>query len=328
MRKRTRLAGIGVFATLVALGGWPTTVHSQEATGPASWTAPRLADGQPDLNGMWNNVGAAHTPLELPAEFEGRVPTEEEIAALIQGRSDSRKAVQWNGFEKSGGVGAYANYWFDWYWEDPVVDAAALVVDPRNGRVPDMTEKAKASTAYYREHLHDSYDTIESGDRCLSRGVFGMMMPTAYNNGTLIVQTADHIVIHSEMIHNARVIPIDLGPHASPRITQWEGDPRGHWEGDTLVVESANFKAVGNMRAPGARAPQHEGRRMIERFTRVDADTLRYSLTVDDPKTYVSPWTVSFPWKQDNEYQQYEYACHEGNYAVPNSLSGERSQER
>jgi hypothetical protein len=328
MRKRTRLAGIGVFATLVALGGWPTTAHSQEATGPASWTALRLADGQPDLNGMWNNVGAAHTPLELPAEFEGRVPTEEEIAALIQGRSDSRKAVQWNGFEKSGGVGAYANYWFDWYWEDPVVDAAALVVEPRNGRVPDMTEKAKASTAYYREHLHDSYDTIESGDRCLSRGVFGMMMPTAYNNGTLIVQTADHIVIHSEMIHNARVIPINLGPHASPRITQWEGDPRGHWEGDTLVVESANFKAVGNMRAPGARAPQHEGRRMIERFTRVDADTLRYSLTVDDPKTYVSPWTVSFPWKQDNEYQQYEYACHEGNYAVPNSLSGERSQER
>ena len=328
MRKRTLLAGIGVLATLVALAGWPTIAEGQETAAPASWTAPRLADGQPDLNGMWNNVGAAHTPLELPAEFEGRVPTEEEIAALIQGRSDSRKAVQWNGFEQSGGVGAYANYWFDWYWEDPVVDAAALVVEPRNGRVPDMTEKAKASTAYYREHLHDSYDTIESGDRCLSRGVFGMMMPTAYNNGTLIAQTPDHIVIHSEMIHNARVIPIDLGPHASPLITQWEGDPRGHWEGDTLVVESTNFKHVGNMRAPGARAPQHEGRRMVERFTRVDADTLRYSLTVDDPETYAAPWTVSFPWKRDTEYQQFEYACHEGNYAVPNSLSGERAQER
>ena len=301
--------------------------------GPASgqpqtaWDPPKLADGQPDINGMWNNVGAAHTPLELPDQFKGREPTQEEIAALIQQRSDSRKAAEWTGFENSRGVGAYANYWFDWFWKEPVVDAPALVVHPRDGQVPAMTPEAQESVAHYREHLHDSYNTIESGDRCLSRGVFGMMMPTAYNNGTLIVQSPDHIVLHSEMIHNARVIPIDAGPHVDDKITQWEGNPRGHWEGNTLVVESTNFKAVGNMRAPGSRAPQHEGRRMVERFTFADPDTLRYELTVDDPRTYTEPWTVAFPFKRDNEYQQFEYACHEGNYAVPNSLSGERAQE-
>ena len=300
------------------------------ASGQSStaWDPSRLADGQPDINGMWNNVGAAHTPLELPDEFEGREPTQEEIAALIQERSDSRKSVEWNGFENSGGVGAYANYWFDWFWEEPVIDAPALVVHPKSGRIPERTQAAKDSAAYYREHLHDSYNTIESGDRCLSRGVFGMMMPTAYNNGTLIVQSPDHIVIHSEMIHNARIIPIDAGPHVNEKITQWEGNPRGHWEGNTLVVESTNFKAVGNMRAPGSRAPQHEGRRIVERFTFVDQDTLRYDLTVDDPRTYSAPWTVAFPFKRDSEYQQFEYACHEGNYAVPNSLSGERAQEQ
>jgi hypothetical protein len=311
------------FAALALMVGVPALGSAQ------AWDPPRLADGQPDINGMWNNVGSSHVPLELPEELVGKTLTEAERLELFTARSDRAKAVTWEGHEASRGVGAYANYWFDWFWEEPVAgQAPALVVDPPDGQVPNMTELARDSVRYYQDHLHDIAANMESGDRCLSRGVFGMMMPTAYNNGTLIVQTADHIVIHSEMIHNARVIPIDLGPHASPRITQWEGDPRGHWEGDTLVVESANFKAVGNMRAPGARAPQHEGRRMIERFTRVDADTLRYSLTVDDPKTYVSPWTVSFPWKQDNEYQQYEYACHEGNYAVPNSLSGERSQER
>ena len=329
MQERNALipAAVIAFTALALAVGLPAPAVGQGHTGTGSWEPNRLADGQPDINGTWNNVGAAHTPLESPEEFQGRMPTEEEVAALVQGRSDSRKAVRWEGFEKSRGVGAYANYWFDWYWEDPVIDAPALVIEPKNGRVPEMTAAAKESVQYYRDHLHDSADHIEAGDRCLSRGVFGMMMPTAYNNGTLIVQAPGYVVIHSEMIHNARVIPIDYGPHAHEKITQWEGDPRGHWEGNTLVIETTNFKHVGNLRAPGSRAPQHEGRRMVEKFTIVDEETLRYELTVDDPKTYTSPWTVAFPWKRDNVYRQFEYACHEGNYAVPNSLSGERAAE-
>ena len=287
------------------------------ATSAQTWEPPRLADGQPDINGMWNNVGSSHVPLELPEELMGKTLTEAERLELFTARSDRAKSVTWEGHESSRGVGAYANYWFDWFWKEPVAgEAPALVVDPPDGQVPNMTELARDGSAY-----------MEAGDRCLSRGVFGMMMPTAYNNGKLFVQTEDHIIIHSEMIHNARVIPIDAGNHVHTNITQWEGNPRGRWEGSTLIVESANFKAVGNLRAPGSRAPQHEGRRMVERFSFVDENTLNYELTVDDPETYAEPWTVAFPYKRDNEYQQFEYACHEGNWAVPNSLSGARAQE-
>ena len=313
----------------VSLAVFTLTLGATSALAGQHGESPRLANGVPDINGMWNNVGSSHVPLELPAELAGKTLNETERLELFTARSDRAKAVQWEGHESSRGVGAYANYWFDWFWKEPVAgEAPALVINPPDGQVPAMTEQARDSVQYYRDHLHDVAANMESGDRCLSRGVFGMMMPTAYNNGKLFVQTEDHIVIHSEMIHNARIIPIDSGPHVSDKITQWEGDPRGYWEGNTLVVESTNFKEVGNMRAPGSRAPQHAGRRMVERFTFVDDETLNYELTVDDQETYTAPWTVAFPYKKDEAYQQFEYACHEGNWAVPNSLSGARAEER
>ena len=314
-------------AALLLLGAGATAPAA--AQGSDAWEPPRLADGQPDINGTWNNVGAAHIPLELPDEVAGRDLSLAEIQERVQARSDSRKAVTWQGHEQSRGVGAYANYWFDWFWKEPAgVDAPALLIEPASGRVPAMTPWAKDSVAWHREHLHDSYATMETGDRCLSRGTYGIMMPTAYNNGKMFFQTPGHVVILSEMIHNARIIPIDAGPHVDPAIRLWNGDPRGRWEGNTLVVESANFKAVANQRGPGSRAPQTVARRVVERFTFVDADTLRYELRVDDPETYTAPWTVSFNYKRDDAYVQYEYACHEGNYAVPNSLSGQRAQEK
>jgi hypothetical protein len=134
--------------------------------------------------------------------------------------------------------------------------------------------------------------------------------------------------MHSEMIHNARIIPIDGRPHVGQGIRNWEGDPRGRWEGNTLVVESTNFRKVDNLRAPSGRAVQTEKRRMIERFAIVDANTLKYSVTVEDPDTYTAPWTVAFPYTREENYRQFEYACHEGNHAVPNSLSGARAEER
>ena len=160
------------------------------------------------------------------------------------------------GHEASRGVGAYANYWFDWFWKDPAgVDAPALLIEPATGKVPEMTPKAKESVKFHRDHLHDSYATMETGDRCLSRGTYGIMMPTAYNNGKMFFQTPGHVVILSEMIHNARIIPINAAPHINSGITQWNGDPRGRWEKNTLIVESKNFKAVANQRGPGSRAP-------------------------------------------------------------------------
>ena len=168
---------------VIAIAFAPPVLAQKSAFDP-----PRLADGQPDLNGIWNNVGSSHIPLELPEEFAGRVPSQQEIDELVKARSDRGKSATWQGHENSRGVGAYANYWFDWFWKEPTaIDAPALLIEPANGKMPRMTEKGQQSVEYYREHLHDSYSTMETGDRCLSRGTYGIMMPTAYNNGKMSV---------------------------------------------------------------------------------------------------------------------------------------------
>ena len=323
MERRVSVPGflsIGAGLVLLALAAAPA--------GAQEWEPARLADGQPDIQGMWNNADANHTPLELPDELSGRESfTEQELRELAQARYDA--TIKANETLREGDPGFYALYWFDWYWQQPEGgEWPALLTEPKSGKMPALTEQASDRAAYIREHLHDTYANMEGGDRCISRGVLGMMMPTAYNNGTLILQAPGYVVLHSEMIHNARIVPIDAGPHVDADIGLWEGDPKGRWEGDTLVIESTNFKATDNMRAPKGRTHQSPRRRIVERFTPIGPDTLRYAITVDDPDVWTAPWTVTFPWRRDAEYQQYEYACHEGNYAVPNSLSGARAEER
>ena len=321
---------IRYFVPAVALAGFAVVLLVSGAAPAAAqdWEPARLADGQPDIQGMWNNADANHTPLELPDELSGRESfTQEELRELAQARYDA--TIKANETLREGDPGFYALYWFDWFWQQPEGgDWPALLTEPRTGKMPALTEQASDRRAYIREHLHDTYANMEGGDRCISRGVLGMMMPTAYNNGTLILQTPGYVVLHSEMIHNARIVPIGAGPHVDEDIGLWEGDPKGRWEGNTLVIESTNFKEVNNMRAPGGRTHQSPRRRIVERFTPVGPDTLRYSITMDDPDVWTEPWTVTFPWRRDAEYQQYEYACHEGNYAVPNSLSGARAEEQ
>ena len=291
------------------------------------WEPERLADGQPNIQGMWNNVHANHTPLELPDELAGRESfTQEELQAFAEERAARSLAAGQDGLMP--GTGFYDLYWFDWYWSGARAgDWPALLIEPASGKMPPQTPQALARSDYIREHLYDTYANMGPGNRCISRGVLGIMMPTAYNNAKLILQAPGYVVIHGEMIHSARIIPLDGRPHLDGRIHQWEGDPRGRWEDNTLVVESANFKAVDSMRGPGGRAMQTVRRRITERFTPVDENTLRYSITVDDPETYTSRWTVAFPYFRDDEYEQFEYACHEGNYSVPNSLSGARAEE-
>jgi len=316
-------------AALILIVGVSTPAGAQSAAGSTKpWTPTRLADGQPNIQGMWNNEEANFTPLELPAELSGRTSfTKEELQKLAESR---RKASLDQGDQRGkGDPGFYSLYWFDWYWRNAAAgDWPALLVEPKTGKMPALTPEAQKVNAYIRDHLHDTYSNMESGDRCISRGVFGMMLPTAYNNAKLILQAPGYVVIHSEMIHNARIIPLDGRPHLGQAIRNWEGDPRGRWEGNTLVVESTNFRPVDNMRAAGGRARQTERRRLVERFTITDANTLKYSVSMDDPTTYTAPWTVSYPYTRDDKYQQFEYACHEGNHAVPNSLSGERALER
>ena len=316
-------------AAIVLTFGTPTPMGGETAPdGEPTWNPPRLADGQPDIRGTWNNVGAAHIPLQLATELAGKELSLDERQELVKERSDQRKGATWKGFESSRGVGAYGNYWFDWFWKEPIAgDAASLLIEPADGRMPALTPWAQESADFHREHIHDSYTTMESGDRCISRGIYGVMMPTAYNNGKMFFQSPGYVVILSEMIHNSRIIPIDAGEHVDAKIKLWNGNPRGHWEGNTLVVESTNFRVVPNQRGPGSRAPQTEQRRVVERFTFVDPETLRYEMRVEDEETYTAPWTVTFNYKKDDDYQQYEYACHEGNYSVPNSLSGARAKE-
>jgi hypothetical protein len=304
---------------------------AQNTPGATPYTPELLADGQPDITGMWNNSRAIFTPLELPEELAGKELSSDELQERAQARGEGRIAgSEWKGHEENaGGVGGYGTYWFDWYWETPDdIGQASIIVDPPNGRIPASTANARESVAMAMAELHDEAGNMESGDRCISRGVLGMMMPTEYNNGTLILQSPGYVTIHSEMIHNVRIIPIDA-PHADTKVKQWEGDPRGRWEGNTLVVESRNFKAVKNMRGPtaGTRSRQSEKQHMVERFAVVGPDEIRYSVTMDDEDTYTAPWTAAFPFNRDDEYLQFEYACHEGNYSVPNALGGARQEE-
>ena len=323
------VALVGLFAIGLAA---PSLAQGQSAAEASDWTPELLADGQPNITGMWNNSNAIFTPLELPRELAGRDDiSADELQARAEARASGRKASsEWRGHENSRGVGGYGFYWFDWYWETPVdIGQAALIVEPATGRIPERTANARESIAMNMAELHDVASNMESGDRCLSRGVLGMMMPTEYNNGTLILQSPGYVVIHSEMIHNARIIPIDTGSRLDGKVRQWEGDPRGRWEGNTLIVESTNFRAVHNMRGPtaGTRSRQSVAQRTVERFTLVGPDELRYSVRMDDAETYAAPWTAAFPFNRDDEYLQFEYACHEGNYSVPNALGGARLEE-
>jgi len=314
-------------ATLAVLVGGMSTSSWAQNGNTTGWSPARLADGQPDIQGMWNNLDALSTPMELPDGFSGPEFSFEDLQAIAAARDEeaARRAAQ----PRAKSVGAYGAHWFDSYWNEAEKSPApALIVEPLNGQIPDWTGAANEVLRYNREHLHDSYAFMESADRCITRGVIGMMMPGVYNTGMQILQTSGYVVLVREMIHRARVIPIDGRAHINDTVRQWEGDPRGRWEGNTLIVESTNFREVQNMRGASAsiRARQTEKQRLVERFTVVGPDTLEYSLHVDDPDTYTAPWTAAFPLKRVSDYDQFEYACHEGNYSVPNALSGARAK--
>ena len=314
-------------ATLAVLVGGMSTSSWAQNGNTTGWSPARLADGQPDIQGMWNNIDALSTPMELPDGFSGPEFSFEDLQAIAAARDEeaARRAAQ----PRAKSVGAYGAHWFDSYWNEAEKSPApALIVEPLNGQIPDWTGATNEVLRYNREHLHDSYAFMESADRCITRGVIGMMMPGVYNTGMQILQTSGYVVLVREMIHRARVIPIDGRAHINDTVRQWEGDPRGRWEGNTLIVESTNFREVQNMRGASAsiRARQTEKQRLVERFTVVGPDTLEYSLHVDDPDTYTAPWTAAFPLKRVSDYDQFEYACHEGNYSVPNALSGARAK--
>lgn len=291
------------------------------------WTAPRTPDGHPDLQGIWTNDTI--TPLERPANLGDRRFLTEEEARTLETRTLERREAS-DGRAGADGVGNYNQVWLD--SGDTVMPTrqTSLVVDPQNGRVPVRPE-AEARRDEYAAHSTDAPELMSVWDRCISRGAPGWIIPAGYNNAYQIIQTPGFVVIHSEMIHNARIIPIDAPP-LPPSMTFWEGSSRGHWESDTLVVETTNFSNK-NWTATSAASgrikgiPQSKSLRIVERFTRMAPDRIDYEARIEDPEVFTQPWTLAFPWVRDDEYRMYEYACHEGNHAVTNILRGARVQE-
>lgn len=313
-------------ALVMVLALASTSMAQVERVIDPSWTHPRTADGQPDLQGMWGNKTI--TPIERPDSVGGKAfLTREEVAEIEQLTAERRAHAEAN--PNPNAVGGYDNHWLD--SGDTVLSTGqtSLIVSPATGRAP-VRPWALAAKAYNLDHLGDHYQHMSVWDRCLSRGVPGSMLPAGYNNAYRIVQTPDHVVIQHEMIHDVRIIPISDRPHIDARITQWMGDARAHWDGDTLVVETQNFHNRGWIAssAAGARLkgiPTSTRLDVVERYRRVSDDTIIWTVTIDDPNVYTEPWTISMPLTQDQEYEIYEYACHEGNWAVRNALSGQRA---
>ena len=319
---------------LVPLASVPASGERQTAAEATTATSdpPRTTWGDPDLQGVWNNNTS--TPLERPEEFADEAfLTDEERAAYTARRQASREDR-----DSREGRGtdadvrrAYNAYWFPVPGE--AISRTSLILDPLDGKIPPLTpagqQRADARRGF-RQNPPAGPEDRSLWERCITRGV--PRTPGGYNNHFQIFQTPGEVVILIEMVHEARIIPLDGRPHVGLTIRQWLGDSRGRWEGDTLVVETTNFTDKTNFRGAG------EGLHLVERFTRVDAKTLDYEFTVDDPTTWTRPWTAAWPLTslrsavggldQVEVPQMFEYACHEGNYGLAGQLGGARAEER
>ena len=330
---------VGVMHVLIALVAvaWlaPCAAAGQTTTAPtANWTPPRTADGHPDLQGIWGNNSI--TPLERPESLAGKATLTEEELARVEAKAtqlfsqDAGDAAFGDQFfnvavtdvdsftSSDGGTGNYNQFWLV---ERDFNHRTSLIVDPLHGRLPPTTSAAKMSAASReagRGRPAAWTDNRGLSERCITFGLPNLL--AGYNSYYQILQTADHVVIEQELIHTTRIIPLDERPHVADDIRQWHGDSRGHWEGDTLVVETTNFSPRSEFR--GAR----EHLRLVERFTRVGPDTLHYEFTVDDPTTWTQPWTAMVPWKRTDD-PMFEYACHEGNIGMAGILAGARADE-
>lgn len=302
---------------------------SQVAVAEESWTPPRTPWGDPDLQGLWTNETI--TPFERDSnDPEKVVHSAEDAAAIEQGVAERRAAS--DGTSPPGSVGSYNQVWMDSGTRVLPTRQTSLVVDPPDGRVP-VRPSGEARRDYNRAHEGDSYIHMSVWDRCISRGVPGSIFPAGYNNAYRIFQTPKSVAILYEMIHDARVIPLDGEPHVDPNIRLWMGDSRGRWEGNTLVVEVTNYTDKGWIASNGAARrikgiPQSENLKVVERFTRISEETIQYEVSIEDPEIYTHPWKIAMPLTADPAYEMYEYACHEGNMAVELSLSGARALER
>jgi len=324
-------SGIAAFA----LGSGETGNSAAERAGAGTWTHPRTAWGDPDLQGVWRYEAAI--ALERPAQFDGRESLTDEEVAQKEKTEAEQEAKRLAGFEGAD-VGRrsiaespirgneYNSFWQDHGRPRKVYKQTSLIVDPRDGRIPYTPDAKKAdarTTARYGVGPFESYLDPDTGERCLTDGVTGMMWQGPNGGHNRIAQSPGYVTILHEEYRDRRIIPVDGRPHKN--IRQWFGDAVGHWEGDTLVVDTTNFLDKTNYEWASIWTRPSETLHLVERFTRVNPDTLEYKITVEDPTTFSKPWTATIPISRlADDTQIYEYACHEGNYAMPNLLSGAR----
>jgi hypothetical protein len=339
------LASMGVLAVVIgvvslpAVAGQTRTAEAKTKAGPsakAAWVATRTPWGDPDLQGIWND--ATSTPLQRPLGVgEKQVLGDEEAAGfqdelaynLTRDRRDGGAEVDVNR--------AYNEHWMDARRLKITPDRrTSLIVDPPDGRIPPLVpltperRKARAeraaAAARFNEGLPDSATELSLPVRCIIRTDSPPYLPLIYNNDFQIFQSPGYVAIAPEMIHSARIIPLDGRPHLGKNLHQWLGDTRGHWDGRTLVIETTNFRTDDDVVFQGADPATFH---ITERFTRVDADTIDYEFTVEDPATWTRPWTARIPWTRiDPAEQMYEYACHEDNFDIVHLLSGARTREK
>ena len=302
----------------------------KDAPAPKPSVVPRTSWGDPDLQGTWTSDDCVGTPIQRPANFGDRLYLNDQ--ELAQRESQLARQVE---DEKRESVPRSAlRLGPPREWQEHArrpCKQTSLVADPPNGRIPDLTAEARTRRILLEARDDDpmpaSWEDFSPYIRCITRGVTGSIFPTGYGNGAQIVQAPGFVTILHEMIHEARVIPLDGRPHAGPNIRTYMGDSRGHWEGNTLVIETTNFLGNTGIGQNGGGTPTSDALKLTERYTRTDTATIRYEVTIDDPKTYTRPWKVTFPITQEPGYQNFEYACHEGNYAMADSLSAARAQE-
>ena len=318
-------------STLVAIA---TLLPMLAAAQSTNTPPPHMVWGQPDLQGVW--TFRTITPLQRPRGLAGKEFLSEEEAAKLEQAAIDRKTrladrpSRRTEVDSSGNVdrgvdgapGSFNNFWWERGTTVVPTRRTSLIVDPPNGRIPPLTPEGQRrvdARAEARDRPAASWEDRSAFERCVTRGL--PRLPGGYNQNLQILQTPDHIVILYEMMREARVISLDRRPHIAEGIRLWHGDSRGRWESETLVVETTNISPKAHFRG------STEGLQLVERFTRIDADTIDYEVTIDDPTTFAETWTVAIPLRQLQD-PMYEYACHEGNYSIVNILSGARAQEQ
>jgi hypothetical protein len=336
MKHRLIAASLGALAVVIAVASLSSsTIAAQGSSGGRGYVAPRTPDGHPDLQGVWANNDA--TPLERPKQLEGRkFLTDAEVAVLknraaelFNGETDAafgddvylavlKEAKDFKSSDTQTG-----NYNHFWIVEREFDNRTALISDPPDGRIPELTPQAKqrqAAAAEYRKlHPADGPEDLPLSHRCVTFGV--PRLGAGYNSYFQIFQTRDYVAIGQETIHDVRLIPLDGRPHVKSNVRQWHGDARGRWEGDTLVVETSNFSDKSRFQGLSS-----ENLHVVERYTRIGPKTIQWDVTVSDPSTWTKPWTATILLRSTKD-PIFEMACHEGNEGLRGALSGYRALE-